>query len=88
MHTTSLRKVGGSIMLTVPPAFLDQLHLQAGATVGLVIDNGRLVVEPAPRPRYTMAELLAEAEAAGVYPLPPEEREWIDAPAVGKELIE
>ena len=26
MHTTSLRKVGGSIMLAVPPAFLDQLH--------------------------------------------------------------
>ena len=87
MHTTSLRKVGGSIMLTVPPAFLDQLHLQAGATVGLIIDNGRLVVEPTARTRYTLAELLAEAEAAGVYPLPAEEREWIDAPAVGKELI-
>jgi antitoxin ChpS len=87
MHTTSLRKVGGSIMLAVPPAFLDQLHLKAGATVGLVIDNGRLVVEPAARPRYTLAELLAQAEAASVYPLPAEEREWIDAPAVGKELI-
>lgn len=87
MHTTSLRKVGGSIMLTVPPAFLDQLHLQAGATVGLIIDNGRLVVEPTARPLYTLAELLAEAETAGVYPLPAEEREWIDAPAIGKELI-
>ena len=38
MHTTNLRKVGGSIMLAVPPAFLEQLHLQAGATVGLTID--------------------------------------------------
>ena len=37
MHTTNLRKVGGSIMLAVPPAFLDQLHLQAGATVGLAV---------------------------------------------------
>ena len=37
MHTTSLRKVGGSVMLAVPPAFLDQLHLQAGATVGLQV---------------------------------------------------
>ncbi len=87
MHTTNLRKVGGSIMLAVPPAFLEQLHLQAGATVGLAVDNGRLVVEPATKPRYTLAELLAEAEEAGVYPLPAEEREWIDAPAVGKELI-
>lgn len=31
VHTTHLRKVGGSIMLAVPPAFLDQMHLQAGA---------------------------------------------------------
>lgn len=87
MHTTNLRKVGGSIMMTVPPAFLDQLHLQVGATVGLVVDHGCLVVDPQPRPRYKLAELLAEAEAAGVYPLPEQEREWVDAPPVGKELI-
>ena len=87
MHTTNLRKVGGSIMLAVPPALLDVLHLAPGTRVGLAVDNGRLVVEPQARPRYTMADLLAEAEAAGVYPLPPEEREWIDAPEVGKELI-
>ena len=51
MHTTNLRKVGGSIMLAVPPAFLEQLHLQAGATVGLAVDHGCLVVNPSPRPR-------------------------------------
>jgi addiction module RelE/StbE family toxin len=36
-------------------------------------------------PRYTMGELLAEDETSGQYPLPPEEREWVDAPAVGRE---
>ncbi len=87
VHTTNLRKVGGSIMLAVPPAILDLLHLRAGATVGVTVTNGQLVVDPKPRPRYTMAELLAEAEVAGVYPLQAEEREWIDAPAMGKELI-
>lgn len=87
MHTTNLRKVGGSVMLAVPPAILDLLHLQAGATVGVAVADGRLVVDPKPLPRYTLAELLAEAEASGAYPLPAEEREWIDAPAVGKELI-
>jgi len=86
MHTTNLRKVGGSVMLAVPRALLDVLQLTAGARVGLAVDNGRLVVEPQARPRHTLAELLAEAEAAGAYPLPAEEREWIDAPAVGREL--
>lgn len=84
MHTTNLRKVGGSVMLAVP-ALLDVLHLSAGAKVGLAVDNGRLVVEPKARPRYTMAELLAASDYS--QPQPAEEREWIDAPAVGGELI-
>ena len=87
MHKTHLRKVGGSVMLALPPAILDLLNLQAGATVGVTVADGRLVVDPRPRPHYTLAELLTEAETAGAYPLPAEEREWIDAPAVGKELI-
>jgi len=62
MHTTNLRKVGGSIMLAVPPAILDMLHLEAGATVGLAVDEGRLVVQPQTKPKYTLDELLALCE--------------------------
>jgi antitoxin ChpS len=85
MHTTNLRKVGGSVMLAVPPAILDLLHLQAGTTVGLSVDQGRLVIEPQPRRRYTLAELLAASDYSE--PQPPEEREWVDAPAAGRELL-
>lgn len=84
MHTTSLRKVGGSVMLAVPPAFLDQLNLQSGSTVGLAVEHGCLVVHPRPRPRYTLAELLAASDYSR--PQPAAEREWVDAPAVGREL--
>ena len=85
MHTTNLRKVGGSVMLAVPPAFLEQLHLQAGATVGLIVSDGRLMVEPRCRPHYTLAELLATSYYS--QPQSTEDREWVDAPAVGDELI-
>jgi antitoxin ChpS len=85
MHTTNLRKVGGSVMLSIPPAILELLHLQAGTTVGVSVDGGRLVIEPHPRPRYTLAELLAASDYSQQQP--PEEREWIDAPAVGREII-
>ena len=83
MHTTNLRKVGGSVMLAVPPAILDLLQLQAGATVGVAVTDGRLVVDPRPQPRYTMAELLAASDYS--QPQTAEEREWVDAPAVGRE---
>lgn len=85
MYTTNLRKVGGSVMMVVPPAFLELLHLQAGTAVGVAVDGGRLVVEPKPRPNYTLAELLAASDYS--QPQPPEQREWVDAPAVGAELI-
>lgn len=85
MHTTSLRKVGGSVMLAVPPAILDLLRLRAGETVGLSVDGGRLVIEPQARTRYTMAELLAASDYSE--PQPAEEREWIDAPRAGGEII-
>jgi antitoxin ChpS len=85
MHTTNLRKVGGSIMLAVPPAILEMLNLAAGATVGVSVQDGRLVVEPQPGPHYTLAELLAASDYSE--PPPPEEREWVDAPAVDRELI-
>ncbi len=85
MHTTNLRKVGGSVMLAVPPALLDVLHLSAGAKVGLAVDNGRLVVEPKARPRYTLDELLAKCDASAE--LTTEDREWLDVKPVGGELL-
>jgi len=85
MHTTNLRKVGGSVMLAVPPAILDQLHLKAGARIGLAVDVEQLVMKPQPRPRYTLEELLAKSDFS--QPMPPEDRVWLDAPPVGRELL-
>ena len=85
MHTTHLRKVGGSVMLAVPRAILDLLHLEAGAAVRIAVDDGRLVVEPRPRPRYILGELLAQCDASA--PVSAEEREWLDDSAVGNELL-
>jgi antitoxin ChpS len=85
MYITNLRKVGGSVMLAVPPAFLDLLQLKAGASVGVAIDGGRLIVEASPRPRYTLAQLLAESDYSQA--MPPEDGEWLEARAVGKEIL-
>jgi antitoxin ChpS len=85
MHTTNLRKVGGSIMLAVPPALLDILHLRPGAKVGLAVRSGRLVVEPQQRTRYTLAELLAQCNPKA--PRSKQEREWFGDTPVGGELI-
>ncbi|MFA7384168.1 MAG: antitoxin [Desulfurivibrionaceae bacterium] len=84
MHTTCLRKVGGSVMLAVPPAILEILHLQAGATVGVAVDDGRLVVEPQRR-RYTLKELLAQCDPKEK--ISADDQQWLDAGPVGGELL-
>ena len=85
VHTSKLRRVGGSFMLAVPPALLEQLQIKTGATVALGLDKGRLVVEPLPRPRYTLAELLAKSNYAEAQTQ--EDREWGNSTPVGKELL-
>lgn len=85
MHFTNLRKVGGSVMLTVPRALLDILHLGPGAKVGIAVQSGRLVVEPQQRPRYTLDELLAQCNPKA--PRSKEDREWLNNKPAGGELI-
>ena len=85
MYSTSLRKVGGSVMLAVPPAILELLHLSAGLCVDITVDQGKLVVEPKLRPRYSLEELLAQCDASAQ--ITGEEQEWFDNTSAGSELI-
>ena len=85
MHTTNLRKVGGSVMLAVPPALLDLLKLKAGASVDIGIEEGRLIVAPRTRPSYTLDELLAQCDKTAA--ADHEGRAWLDAKPVGNELL-
>ena len=89
MHTTNLRKVGGSVMLAVPPALLDILHLQPGAKVGIAVESGRLVVDPHSHRRYTLEELLAQCDPKARHSKrgSKQEREWLDSKPVGGELL-
>ena len=84
-HSTNLRKVGGSVMLAVPPALLDVLELRAGAKVDVGIEEGRLIVAPRTRPSYTLDELLAQCDETA--PADREDGEWLEAKPVGNELL-
>ena len=83
-HIARLRKVGGSVMLAIPPALLDALDLGSDAAVGLTVEAGTLRVEPRPRPRHTLDELLARCDPEAIGP---DDRDWLDTPAVGREII-
>ena len=85
MHTVKLRAVGGSVMLAIPKSMLEGLSLHANQKVGVSISDGRIIVEPKVRPRYTLTELIAQCDLDE--PISAEDREWLDAAAVGREAI-
>jgi len=84
MTNATLRRVGGSTMLTIPSDILDMAHLSAGMTVDVTVERGKLVVQPA-RKRYKLQDLLAECEPDA--PFSDEDRAWLDDDTRGNEVI-
>lgn len=84
MATATLRRSGGSLIMTIPSAYAEQNHLSAGDSVEVTIEGSRMTVEPQKqrvRKRYDVEELIANT---------PEElfrnEEWEDLPPSGKEI--
>jgi len=85
MATSTLRNVGGSVMMTVPKPVLEELGIEANTKLDISVQDGKIVAIPRKRPKYTLEELLAQCDFDA--PWSEEEREWMDAPAVGNEII-
>lgn len=83
MYKTKLRRVGGSVMMTIPPTLLELLRLEAGSTVGVSVEENQIIIDAQPRPRYTLDQLLDSSLSERT----DEDQEWLDAPAVGRELL-
>jgi antitoxin ChpS len=85
VHTATLRKVGGSVMVAIPKPMLEALDLAPDSAVGRSVKAGKLVIEPRPRRRYLLDELLAKYKPSARPS--PEERDWLESPPVGREVI-
>ena len=85
MYFSTLRAIGGSVMFAIPKSILEGLGLTPNSQVGLSVSEGRLIVEPNPKPRYTLAELIEQCDLSA--PLTEEDREWLDAESVGREAL-
>ena len=80
MFTAALRRSGGSLIVTIPQAYVEQNQLDAGSRVALEISGDELKLKPA-KLRLTLSELLA-ATPKGAERV----QGWDEMPAVGKEL--
>jgi Growth regulator len=83
MATATLRNLGGSIALTIPKKLVEAVGAQSGTVVDIEVRTGRLIVTPAKRPRYTLHELLAQGKGKAFKA----DKEWLNAPPVGREAL-
>ena len=80
----SLRRAGGSLVMTVPKAFIEQNMLHEGSKVNLMLDGEHLTIT-APKPNrkhYRIKDLMAEMPNG----LPRVEG-WDEMQAVSQEVI-
>ena len=61
---TVIKKWGNSLALRIPKPLADEVGLEENSAVELRLEEGRLVIVPAPEPRYTLESLLAEVTDA------------------------
>ena len=80
MLLASLRRSGGSLILTVPATYVEQNHLSAGSTLAMDIVGDELKIRPK-RARRTLEELLA-ATPRGLH----RAKGWDEMPSAGAEL--
>jgi antitoxin ChpS len=56
----TLRRAGGSLVMTVPKPFIEQNQLQEGSQVELLLEGTRMTVNAPRKHRYKLENLLAE----------------------------
>jgi antitoxin ChpS len=88
--TTTVKKTGGSLVLTVPAPVRDALQLAEGQQMSVSVEDGKVIYEAMSekrvrRSKYTLEELLAQCDFE--QPYSEEERAWLDAPPVGREIL-
>ncbi len=54
----TIQKWGNSLGVRLPKAFVDQLGLQDGSEIGVVLRDGEILIQPS-RPLYRLQGLLA-----------------------------
>ena len=57
---TRIRMWGNSLGLRIPRSFATEAGVDDGSTVDITVQNGDLLIRPVRRPRYSLAELLAD----------------------------
>ena len=86
MEFVTLRRAGGSLVLTIPKSHTRALKLSEGERIGVSVKAGKLIADPsAGGGRYKLEHLLAQCDPK--VPLSGEDEAWLgDRPKGGERI--
>ena len=84
MSAIAVRQSGGASIISIPKAILKTLGLSVGSKLDLSLVDNKIVLSPV-QEEPSLEELLA-ASPKQSFAVTEEDREWLDAKPMGKEL--
>lgn len=64
---TKIQKWGNSLGLRIPKSFAEEVSVEAGSTVDITVDRGRLIVRLARHPTYRLEDLVVRIKKSNLH---------------------
>jgi antitoxin ChpS len=81
----TVHESNGVYSVTLPEELARKLGVHEGSALEIELAEQKLTLQSTKRSKYTAEELLAQCDYS--LPMSREDREWLDSPPVGRELI-
>ena len=82
----TIKKWGNSLATRIPKAVVESVDLHLNQEVDIEAVNGKIIITPIHKKKeYKLEELLSQCKAESMK-LTKEDREWLDAKPVGREV--
>ena len=84
MIKVAIRQSGGANIISIPKVILRTLALETGASLDLSIEDNKIILTPV-KESLTLQAIL-DGSPKSALGLTEEDKQWLNSPAVGKEI--
>lgn len=85
MTSISVRQSGGANIVSIPKTIVQMLGLSVGSKLDITVEENRIVLTPSPEDDVSLESLL-KGSPKECFAVTEEDREWISAKPVGREI--
>lgn len=85
MTSISVRQSGGANIVSIPKTIVQMLGLSVGSKLDITVEENRIILTPSSEDEVSLESLL-KGSPKECFTATEEDREWIDAKPVGREI--